>query len=239
MVSHKLKFIFIHIPKTGGNSLTMFLRSSLANKVTISGNEDVDVFCEVNKDLHTRPLFPMKKLPIKHENIEYYHKLYGEKIKDYYKFAIVRNPYDLIMSLHFYNNRNKSEFNKNEFIRYVKDDLNLFTQKGSKQWHITPDVMQFRQYRFVTYKDKIDCNIIRYENFMEDLKQIECLKSYNFNNYPKINSRKHAHKNRYVACGDHSDIPQYASYYDEQLSELVYNKFKEDFDVFNYKKYNP
>ena len=238
MISHKLKFIYIHIPKTGGSSLTMFLRDSLANKVTIGKNKGVEVLCEIQRDWHRIPLFPLENLSIKHEDIAYYHALYGDSIKDYYKFAIVRNPYDIIMSLYMFNTKNH-KFNRNEFMQYIKDDLYLFTQKGSKQWHISPDMMQFRQYKFVTYKDKIDCNIIRYENFMEDLKQIECLKSYNFNNYPKINSGKHDNKTEYVAGSANLEIPQYARYYDEKLSELVYNKFKKDFDVFNYKKYNP
>ena len=32
MISHKLKFIFIHIPKTSGNSLSLFLKDLVFNK---------------------------------------------------------------------------------------------------------------------------------------------------------------------------------------------------------------
>jgi hypothetical protein len=263
VISHKLKFIYIHIPKTGGSSLTMFLRDSLANKVTIGKNKGVEVLCESQR-------FPLENFSIKHEDIAYYHALYGDRIKDYYKFTIVRNPYDLIMSSYFYQTGDKLEFNKNKYMEYVKD-FSFYMPRHYRQEELTTDLlfqpttpprsftkdrggidnvsaeklltllnnMEFRQYKFVTYKDKIDCNIIRYENFMEDLKQIECLKSYNFNNYPKINSGKHDNKTEYVAGSANLEIPQYARYYDEQLSELVYNKFKEDFDVFNYKKYNP
>tara|TARA_B110000971_G_C19991266_1_gene492088 strand:- start:137 stop:397 length:261 start_codon:yes stop_codon:yes gene_type:complete len=31
MISHKLKFIFIHIPKTSGNSLSLFLKDFIEN----------------------------------------------------------------------------------------------------------------------------------------------------------------------------------------------------------------
>jgi hypothetical protein len=33
MISHKLKFIFIHIPKTSGNSLSLFLKDFIDNNV--------------------------------------------------------------------------------------------------------------------------------------------------------------------------------------------------------------
>ena len=33
MISHKLKFIFIHIPKTSGNSLSLFLKDLIDNVV--------------------------------------------------------------------------------------------------------------------------------------------------------------------------------------------------------------
>ena len=33
MISHILKFIFIHIPKTAGNSLSLYLKDYVANEV--------------------------------------------------------------------------------------------------------------------------------------------------------------------------------------------------------------
>ena len=33
MISHKLKFIFVHIPKTSGNSLSIFLKDFIDNNV--------------------------------------------------------------------------------------------------------------------------------------------------------------------------------------------------------------
>ena len=230
MISHKLKFIFIHIPKTGGSSLEKFLCNSVANKVTVEG-DSTHVYCE------------FQDCQIKHDYIDYYHDMYGEKIKDYYKFAIVRNPYDLIMSLYFFYNHDG--FDRNKFISYVEEDRNSFIsqervlqcQLQCNQTGKYSDYNHFRQYKYVTYKNRIDCNIIRYENFIEELKQIECLKSYDFNNYPKINCGSFTRE--YNSHPILPDRPQYACYYDEQLYELVYDKFKEDFETFNYKKVQP
>ena len=44
---------------------------------------------------------------IKHHNITYYKSTYGEKINDYFKFTIVRNPYDRILSYYFWSKGKK------------------------------------------------------------------------------------------------------------------------------------
>ena len=40
MISHTLQFIFIHIPKTSGNSLSLFLKDCISNQVIQKDMED-------------------------------------------------------------------------------------------------------------------------------------------------------------------------------------------------------
>ena len=158
MISHELKFIFIHIPKTSGNSLTLFLKDYIENRIvrnpiTHSRYKDICVRCEINKGKS-----------IKHAKINYYYELYGKKkIKNYYKFTIVRNPYDRILSNFLYKHRGK--FKRHKFISYIDK-------------HTT------YQYKFV---DK-DCHIIHFENLIDGLKEIPCFKNVvDFDNYPRKN----------------------------------------------------
>jgi chondroitin 4-sulfotransferase 11 len=75
VISHKHKCIFVHIRKTGGISLSSFLKEI-----------DQDAEYASGPDLHA-PL-------------SWYKKTYGEQVyNDYFKFTFVRNPWGLRVSL--------------------------------------------------------------------------------------------------------------------------------------------
>lgn len=194
MISHKLKFIFIHIPKTSGNSLSLFLKDFIDDKVihrtsNMGEKQGISIICEkTNKD-------------IKHMDITYYKNTYGEKINDYFKFTIVRNPYDRMLSYYFWSKgKNNQKFNRNEFIKFIKENESLQHKYIDNTFHI-----------------------IRFENLINELKNIECLKEIvNFNNYPTLNASSNSKRN-------------YNEIYDKELKDLVFNKYKKDFELFGYK----
>ena len=76
MISHKYKCIFVHIRKTGGISLSSFLKEI---------DQDAEYAFHPDHSLHA-PL-------------DWYKQQYGENIySDYFKFTFVRNPWDLRVS---------------------------------------------------------------------------------------------------------------------------------------------
>ena len=194
MISHKLRFIFIHIPKTSGNSLSIFLEDIVNNEVILRSSnmgekQGISILCEkTRKD-------------IKHCDITYYKKTYGEKINDYFKFTIVRNPYDRMLSFYFWSKgKNNQKFNRNEFINFIKKN-NSFQHK---------------------YIDNT-FHIIHFENLINELKNIEWFKEIvDFNNYPTLNASSNSKRN-------------YNEIYDKELKDLVFNKYKKDFELFGYK----
>ena len=212
MLSLKLKFIFIHIPKTSGNelpevfihipktsgnSLSSYLKDVVDNQIItltngLGDNQGIKVLCEITKK------------SIKHFSIKYYNEIYKEKINEYYKFTIVRNPYDRMLSFYFWSKGiNDQKYNRTEFIEFIKTNN---------------DFPYSPQYTFIS----IDFHIIHYENLLNELKQIECFKNiYNFENYPHQNASINNKLNK-------NDI------YDTELKNLVYNKFKKDFELFGY-----
>ena len=164
MISHELKFVFIHNPKTGGNSLSLFLKDFLANDVIqrkspMGEGQGISIMCEINKGHQ-----------IKHQRIDYYEALYGDRIKDYFKFAIIRNPYDRLLSSYFFRKGQHDQiFNRQEFINYVKET----------------DWSEYFQHRFI----RKDFHLIGFENLINELKQVKIFKySCNFNEYPRLNS---------------------------------------------------
>ena len=51
VISHKLRFIFIHIPKTSGNSLSLFLKDFIDNDVihrssNMGEKQGISILCE-------------------------------------------------------------------------------------------------------------------------------------------------------------------------------------------------
>lgn len=160
MISHRLKFIFIHIPKTSGNSLSLYLKDLIDNEVVIKNspagkNQGIKIISEYGKS------------DIKHTGIHYYKRLYGEKINDYFKFTIVRNPYDRILSFYFWSKGGKNQtFNRDEFIQFVKKGIGFQHEGIDDSFHI-----------------------VYFENLINDLKKIECFKGYvDFKDYPTLNA---------------------------------------------------
>ena len=72
MIDHKNRFIFIHIPRTGGSSIERAL-----------GHRDW-------WSIHP---------PSKHLTTHIAKKIYAKYWKDYFKFTFVRNPWDRMVSL--------------------------------------------------------------------------------------------------------------------------------------------
>ena len=170
MISHKLKFIFIHIPKTSGNSLSLFLKDFIDNDVILRAslmgeNQGISIICEKTKK------------SIKHESIKYYENIYGQKINNYFKFTIVRNPYDRILSFYFWSKgKDNQVFNRTEFIDFVK-------RNNRQRWP---------QHTYINN----NFHIIHFENLIDELKNIECLKGVvDFNNYYTLNASFNSKKN--------------------------------------------
>ena len=73
----------------------------------------------------------------------------------------------------------------------------------------------------MVYQNKVNINIIYFENLVENLKKIECLRDMNFNNFPHINKLNELYNENLL---------------DDEVKEYIYNTFKIDFDYFHYNK---
>ena len=154
-------------------------------------------------------------------------KMTNDKWKDYYKFTIVRNPYDkLVSAYHFINKSfglNKEQLENNTFEKFIKNinNCNNFVYTHA----------------FITQTDhlldlndelKID-GIGRFENLNEDF----CKLLLDLN-IPLIKHEKSLKKN--VKINKSSKKINYAVYYTNELIEFVNNHFHDDFENFGFKK---
>ena len=163
MVIHDRKILFVHIPKTAGQSVTKFLLENLGNKYNLKNQQYGLIF---NK---------RQKIP---GPFHFHHCKLGEYLslgliddpKDYFKFSIFRNPYKRFVSSFYYNRANHRCDTYKEFIKmYEKTQYNF---KEELYRHFIPQTW------YVDYKIT---NLDKWF-FQEDLEQFEQFfaKKYNF-----------------------------------------------------------
>src|SRR6266516_4320253 len=124
MISFQKRFLFVHIPKTAGNSIQSILRDY---------SEDETVALRAEQDGIERfglrnPNYKIKK----HSTLAEYRTALGEaRFRDLYKFTCVRNPWDRMVSYYFGTTQLVETWERKEFRKLmlralsVKDYLQL------------------------------------------------------------------------------------------------------------------
>jgi len=204
MIIDKEKLIFIHIPKNAGSSIKKYLL----------GNES---FEKLDRPWKHKTIFDIKK-----SNLDIYN--------NYNKFAIVRNPYDRMVSWFSYLKKYRldndllntyaynSKIDSYEIVETVKAPIDEF-----RNWILNPYAnfndaavkLQLLKNQYEWIDESV--TILKYENIDKELsnffnKKIEL---------PKIN-----------------DTSKFSTmdYYDRKSLDIVYDRYKQDFKKFNYKK---
>ena len=209
MIIDKHKTIFVHIPKNAGTSIKAF--------------------------------FECKEFYNKHRTIEQIKTENIEAYNSYKKFAIIRNPYDRMVSWYFYLKRamdieqtrgdyrwSSGEYFPSNFLDWIKDPLkNYYTSwklsdiRNSLHTDIEVNDIGIRDGvpLLSSQCDWIDSTveILKYENLNKELNKFFKKEI----NIPTVNKTEHK---------------KYLKYYNEESLDIVYNKYKKDFEKFNYKK---
>ena len=176
MISHELKFIFIHIEKTAGSSLTLKLKDYSDDNI-IMGLEDEINISDINlikQGFTTNRFQPFNNA--KHLTIHEYRKYYDADMVDkYFKFAIVRDPYERFKSMfHF-------QVKKNFGGAYEKKDIKLIMER----------VFNVALRPQTDYVDET-VTIVKYENLVNDLNELSVFKEkgITFYDLPFLNKAK-------------------------------------------------
>lgn len=113
MISSKHKFVFIHVPKTGGNSVQNILNRYSDDKiVTDAAHQDgIERFNIRNSD------FPALR---KHSNLRDYKEALGAALDDYFVFSTIRNPWEKLVSHFFSPHRGPVKWSSEGFSDFVK-----------------------------------------------------------------------------------------------------------------------
>ena len=194
MISHKHKFVFIHVEKVGGTSITRNLLEYSSTEYIPSGDD------LASKD--------------KHLSLIQYKELYKDYFHEYFKFAIVRNPWERELSLFYFLKKTGRKNLPKCLSAFLKE---RFFDKA--KWDNA----------FLTYMDALSCDgdtlddidfIGKFENLQEDF-NIICDKI-------KIPRQKLPHKNK-------TNHKHYTEYYDDEAKKIVAEKYAKDIEYFGYK----
>jgi chondroitin 4-sulfotransferase 11 len=198
MISHKHKFIFAHIPKTGGTAISTALR-----KFGLKGEG--------------------------HRTITSIHsafKMTPQQVQQYFCFAVVRNPWDIVVSNYFYVRMKKNYWHSNDGT----------TKYGPHPDHKAVSKMSFGQFVRAIQENKLKSRyfrtqqsywldgkidfIAKFERLQDDF-DIICDKiGIAKQKLPIINASKHSN---------------YSQYYNHNLQRIVADIYNKDIKRFGYK----
>src|SRR6266705_103834 len=150
MISFQKRFLFVHIPKTGGNSIQSILARYSEDKIVRRpGQDGVERFGVSN------PKYKLKK----HSPLAAYREALGEEqFSRLYKFACVRNPWERMVSFYFTPGQGK-KWDRKAFKKTISKTLSAADYLRLEEGERDPF-----------------CNverIIRFENLAEDF-QLVC-----------------------------------------------------------------
>lgn len=121
-----------------------------------------------------------------------------------------------MISYYFYPNKGRDSFDKQVFVELIKTTPTL-------GYYVNVlSVFNKLLLKYNLSKVNIGQNIdyfLRYENIEEDFKELCYRIEIPLESIPRLNSSKRAH---------------YREYYDDELNNMVYKKYKSEIEYFNY-----
>ena len=229
LISHRNKFVFIHNDKCAGTSIREHFRKHKEFKADLLGHWGKSMTIELWEQ-HKDELcaIPQHSTAIA---IKGYFELMGWNWNEYFKFGIVRNPFDRIVSGYEWRrsvvkkciddkNHLAAKEHFREIFSEVDDGFKQFVERKCRHWN--------NQLRFFYSKSSKQCLVDfvgRYENLETDFKHI--VKTILPNATDKLCTLEK--ENASIRRKD------YRSYYDEETRGIVEQKLADELELLEYK----
>jgi hypothetical protein len=214
LLSLRYNFLFVHIAKTGGTSIRSALRPF---KWKDPYRIPLFLCSRISSLFHHRLAC---KLPRHAKIIAAYEMLPRELFNDLFKFAFVRNPWDLQVSSYHHIQRERPHLLKGieDFEAFLRWKLN----RSARQYQYLIDTsIELQSDYLIDLNGEVIVDFVgRYERLEEDFEQA-CTKI-------GIHAPPLPHKRKAT------DRSAYQKYYSDQTAELVATYFKRDIDMFDY-----
>ncbi len=216
LISHKHKFIFIHIYKTAGTSaMSLLLPHARVLDRLVYDFQLSKRFFEFTSKIFNWQQDGMKQFTGYHKHakaFEIREKMGDELFDSYVKIAFVRNPFDFLVSLYHYNLQAGVLSTKGI-------DFNEFVKKSTKY-------STHRQIDFIQHpvsKSYLVDYVGRFETLEKDLMKISNILNIKF-------KRKLLHENP-TRTREKQD---YREYFNEENRKLVSDSYKNELELYGY-----
>jgi len=176
MISFQKRFLFVHIPKTAGNSIQTILRHYSEDEiVALRAEQDgIERFGLRN------PNYKIKK----HSTLAEYRAALGEaRFRDLYKFTCVRNPWDRMVSYYFGTTQLVETWDRKEFRKLILRALSV------------RDYLQLDQGEADPFSN-LDY-IMRFENLADDFRAVSARLGIRDAPLPQYNRSSREHYSKY------------------------------------------
>jgi hypothetical protein len=176
MISFQKRFLFVHIPKTAGNSIQSALRDYSEDQLVALRKEQdgIERFGLRN------PKYKIKK----HSTLaEYCDALANEDFRDLYKFTCVRNPWDRMVSYYFTPTQAPERWDRKKFREIISKAVSVAD-------YLRLDPGEQDPFANVDY-------IMRFENLAEDFRTLCGKVGISAATLPRYNRSNREHYSKY------------------------------------------
>lgn len=215
ILSNRYKFLYVHIAKTGGTSV----RASLMSLRWRDPYYFAQWICSRLSGLTGHRI--ASKLPRHSKIVCAQEMLPQEFFKSLYKFAFVRNPWDLQVSSYHHLKRERP------FLLEGRESFEAFTRwkldpARPYQYHLDTAITPMTDYLVDLHGNLLTDYIGRYERLHDDWAHI--CKHLGIPHRPLPHERKATDRRK-----------DYRSYYSDDLAQLVGDYFKRDVELLGYR----
>jgi len=204
MILEDQKFIYLHVQKTGGNSISSALLPFSSDQKKLKKHQDGTDRFGIEGDI----------TPRKHAWLQEYQGVLGSRLDDYDVVTSVRDPLDRAISMYFSPHR----WYKRDKSDWVKVEPFWCFERFNK---IVSDMYRVVDFLKVNNATRVPDHVIRFESIQEDFDSL--IEKYEL----PINSSILPHVNKSAA----SSILRDTAYNDKKVHDLVKDRFKEDYEI--------
>tara|TARA_Y100000591_G_C21743897_1_gene650850 strand:- start:449 stop:1084 length:636 start_codon:yes stop_codon:yes gene_type:complete len=201
------KVIFLHIYKTGGKTVKDAL---------LQNQEPTPLPLKIYNNTFGK--FGLRKYYLPHQMlnshiraVDYKKYLGEENFNQYYKFTIVRNPYDWQVSLYHFMREKKDHFQH--------DLIMSMTFKEYIKWRCAEDLKLQSYFIYDDEGNKLIDYLGKFENLANEINHVASKNGLHVAEVKKLGASKRT---------------DFRDYYDNETKELIKKHFEKDFELFGY-----